>query len=110
MAAGTVVVARSARQFQGVFDVIVAKVTSDTANLIDAAGATLSVTSVLGAALGDFVLVSLSVALQGITVTGYVSAADTVEIRIQNESAGAIDLASCTFRIVVLKPKGDAAI
>lgn len=74
----------------------------DTASLADGAGVTTTVT-VTGAALGDFVLgVSLGLDLQGLTVTAYVSATDTVAIRIQNESGGAIDLASTTIRVAVV--------
>lgn len=102
--------------FKGLFDAILADLTAvraplaglltgsatyDAANLIDAAGVTSTIT-VTGAALGDFVLgISCSVDLQGITCTAYVSAADTVSFRLQNETAGAIDLASATFRAVV---------
>lgn len=76
--------------------------TFDAASLVDAAGATTTVT-VTGAALGDFVTgVSLSVDLQGITVTAWVSAADTVSVRFQNESGGTLDLASATLRVRVL--------
>ena len=78
-------------------------ITYDTASLIDAAGATSTNITVTGAALGDVVLVSLSVDLQGITVTGYVSAANTVNARIQNESTATVDLASATLKAVVLK-------
>ena len=76
--------------------------TYDAANLVDGAGATSTIT-VTGAALGDLVLVSCGVDLQGITLTGYVSAANTVSFRLQNESGGPIDLASTTYRAVVLK-------
>lgn len=76
--------------------------TYDAANLIDGAGATGTVT-VTGAALGDFALVSFGVDLQGITTTAWVSAANTVSFRLQNETAGALDLASTTVRALVLK-------
>jgi hypothetical protein len=77
--------------------------TYDAANLVDGAGATGTIT-VTGAALGDFVVgLSFGVDLQGITATGYVSAANTVSFRLQNESGGAIDLASTTVRAVVAK-------
>src|SRR5690349_14035119 len=82
--------------------------TYDTASLADGAGATTTVT-VTGAALGDFVLVSLGVDLQGITVTGYVSATDTVAVRIQNESGGTLDLASTTIRVRVIPQASFAA-
>lgn len=76
--------------------------THDFGSLVDAAGETGSVT-VTGAALGDFVIMSCSVDLQGMTLTGYVSAADTVSYRLQNESGGTLDLASATVRARVFK-------
>ena len=42
--------------------------------------------------------------LQGITLTAWVSAADTVSVRFQNESGGALDLASGTIRVMARKP------
>lgn len=72
--------------------------TYDPPNLADGAGATTTVT-VTGAALGDAVEnISFSLDLQGITLTGYVSAANTVSVRFQNESGGVLDLASGTLR------------
>jgi hypothetical protein len=41
--------------------------------------------------------------LQGITLTAWVSAADTVSARFQNETGGALDVASGTLRIRVRK-------
>ena len=90
--------------FRSLFDTIIHKETGvNIASLADGAGATQAVT-VTGAALGDFVLVSFELDLQDITVTAYVSAANTVEIRVQNESGGVIDLAAATVNIVVLQP------
>jgi hypothetical protein len=77
--------------------------THDPPNLADGAGATTTVT-VTGAALGDFTRASFSLNLQGITVTAWVSAADTVSVRFQNESGGALDLGSGTLRVKVEKP------
>jgi hypothetical protein len=74
--------------------------TYDPANLADAAGVTTTV-PVTGAALGDFACASFSNNLQGITLTAWVSAADTVSVRFQNESGGALDLASGTLRVRV---------
>lgn len=74
----------------------------DAANLVDAAGATSTGATVTGAALGDLVLASYSVDLQGITANSYVSAANTCKTRLQNESGGAIDLASATIRYLVI--------
>jgi len=54
--------------------------------------------------LGDMVIgASLGVDLVGLTVTGYVSAANTVKFRIQNESGSTADLASATMKIVVVR-------
>lgn len=79
----------------------VGSATYDPPSLADGAGATTTVT-VTGAALGDFVTgVSFSLDLQGITVTAWVSAADTVSVRFQNESGGILDLASGTLRVMV---------
>lgn len=75
--------------------------TYDPANLVDGAGVTTTVTAT-GAVLGDSVTsVSFSLDLQGITLTAWVSAADTVSVRFQNETGGAIDLASGTIRVYV---------
>lgn len=74
--------------------------TYDPPNLADGAGTTTTV-AVSGAQLGDAVACSFSADLQGITMTAWVSAADTVSIRFQNESGGAIDLASGTIRVWV---------
>jgi hypothetical protein len=77
--------------------------TYDPASLNDGTGATTTVT-VTGAALGDFVEgVSFSLDLQGITLTAWVSAADTVSVRFQNESGGVLDLGSGTIRARVRK-------
>lgn len=76
--------------------------TYDPASLADAAGATTTVT-VTGAALGDIAAASFSNALQGITLTAWVSATDTVSVRFQNESGGTLDLASGTLKAWVFK-------
>lgn len=76
--------------------------TYDPASLADGAGATTTVT-VTGAALGDLVLPSFSVDLAGVSVTAYVSAANTVSVRFQNESGGTVDLASGTIVARVFK-------
>lgn len=72
----------------------------DPSNLADGAGETTTVT-VTGAVLGDFALASFSLDLQGIGVTAWVSAADTVSVRLQNETGGALNLAQGTLRALV---------
>lgn len=59
--------------------------------------------SVPGAELGDFVVASAGVDLQGITLTTYVSAQDQVTFQLHNESGGAVDLANTPFRVIVFK-------
>jgi hypothetical protein len=94
----------SAQQFSSVFpDVLRASATINVASLADGVGSTETVT-VPGVALGDIVIgFSFGVSLAGITATAYVSAADTVSIRVQNESGGVLDLASTTVKVVVGK-------
>ena len=81
---------------------LVGSATYDPPNLVDGAGVTTTV-GVAGAVLGDFTLASFSLDLQGITVTSYVSAANVVSVRFQNESGGALDLASGTLKVRVIK-------
>lgn len=76
--------------------------TYDPPNLVDGDGASTTVT-VTGAALGDVALASFSLSTQGITVTATVTAANTVTVRFQNETGGAIDLASGTLKAVVFQ-------
>lgn len=84
-----------------------ATATYDPGNLVDGAGETSAGITVTGAALGDTVLVYPPYDLQGITVTGYISAANTIKIRVQNESGSTVDLASGIWRVVVI-PQGSA--
>lgn len=76
--------------------------TFNPGSLADGAGDTTTVT-VTGAAVGDYAMAAFSNALQNITVTAWVSAANTVSVRFQNESGGVLDLASGTLRVRVLK-------
>lgn len=69
----------------------------DPGNLADGQGVTTTVT-VTGAALGDYAEASFSLDLQGIALTAWVSAADTVSVRFQNETGAPIDLASGTIK------------
>jgi len=68
----------------------------DPPSLADGAGTTTTVT-VPGAALGDFASAAFSATTSGITITAWVSAANTVSVRFQNESSGTLDLASGTL-------------
>ena len=103
-AATSVVVERGTKQFQGMFqEMWKVTCTLDAASLADGAGESDTV-AVPGVALGDMVLgFSTGVDRAGITITGYVSAADTVVLRVQNESGGTVDLASTTVKLVVAR-------
>lgn len=75
--------------------------TYDPPNL--GAGATTSTTvAVTSAALGNLALVSFSLDTQGVVFSGYVSAADTVTVRLVNPTAGGIDLGSGTLTAYVM--------
>lgn len=75
--------------------------TYDPASLNDGDGATTTIT-VTGVALGDLVHASFSLDLQGIILFAWVSAADTVSIRFQNESGGTVNLSSGTIQVRVI--------
>ncbi|MER2519725.1 MAG: DUF2793 domain-containing protein [Bdellovibrionales bacterium] len=62
-----------------------------------------SAITVTGAAFGDFVMVAAPYELQGIDATAYVSAANTVKIRLSNLTGSAVTLASGTWRARVIK-------
>jgi riboflavin synthase alpha subunit len=105
MASATAVVSRRGNdQFRGLFsDTWAVVCTLDAGSLVDGAGETDDVT-VPGVALGDMVIgASLAVDLVGLTVTGYVSAANTVKFRIQNESGSTVNLLSATMDIVIVR-------
>ena len=102
--ASAVVSRRGTDQYSGLFsDTWAVVCTLNAGSLADGAGETDDVT-VPGVALGDMVIgTSLAVDLVGLTVTGYVSAANTVKFRIQNESGSTVDLASATMDIVIVR-------
>jgi hypothetical protein len=102
--ASAVVSRRGTDQFRGLFsDTWAVTCTMNAGSLINGAGETDDIT-VPGVALGDMVIgASLGVDLVGLTVTGYVSAANTVKFRIQNESEATVDLASTTMKLVVVR-------
>jgi hypothetical protein len=77
---------------------LTASATYDPPSLAAGTGVTTTV-GLTGAAMGNYVTVGFSLDLQGITVTGYVSTANTVAVRFQNGTAGTIDLASGTLNV-----------
>lgn len=99
--AGTQITATAAQINRVCTGALSGSATLDPTSLVDGAGATMTIT-VTGAALGDFAMVAAPYDLSGISVTAYVSAASTVSVRIQNESGGTLDLASGTWKALVL--------
>jgi hypothetical protein len=79
-----------------------ASTTYDPPSLAAGEGVTTSL-AVNGATLGDYARASFSLELQGIALTAWVSAVDTVSVRFQNGTAGTVDLASGTLRVRVEK-------
>lgn len=70
---------------------------------VAAAGSTTTTVTVTGAALGDIAAASFSLSLGGLTVSAYVSAADTVTVVLANNTAAPIDLASGTLSARIQK-------
>ena len=105
MAAATAVVSRRGNdQFRGLFsDTWSVTATLNASSLADTVGETNTI-AVPGVKLGDIVMnISMGVDVSGISITPYVSAADVVSIRFQNESGGTLDLASTTVKAVVVR-------
>jgi hypothetical protein len=99
------VVKNGREQFQSVFDsVFQVRATMDIGDLADGAGESNTV-AVPGVKLGDMVVgMSFGVTLAGFTVTAYVSAADVVTVRVQNESGTQTNPASTTIKLVIGRP------
>jgi len=72
-------------------------------NILDGAGVTALLT-LTGAVFGDFVAVAAPYDLQGIQAMAYVSAVDAVQFRLDNNTGGAVNLASGTWRVKLTKP------
>lgn len=81
---------------------LAASATYDPPSLIDGAGTTTTV-ACAGASLGDFAQCSFSGDTGGMLLTAWVSAANVVSVRFQNETTGTLDLASGTLRVRVNK-------
>lgn len=97
----------SPRQFQALFDIMFGSATVNPADLAQGADGQVNVTAT-GVAVGDAVLFFPGVAItSGVTVQATVSAANTITLTFDNESADHVDLASSTWRFVVLRPKGN---
>jgi hypothetical protein len=101
MAVGT----KAARQFQALFDTIPFKATVDFGSAADAGFVAADIT-VTGAVLGSPVIVAIGVDVVDVGVSAQVTAADTVTVVLDNNTGGAVDLASTTVTGMVFVPKG----
>jgi len=91
------------RQFQDVFPEVLFGSESYNAGSIVDGNEEVGELTIVGAALGDFVLASHGVDVVDLAVTAQVTAADTVTYQLLNNTGGTLDLAAATFRCVVLK-------
>ena len=74
----------------------------DAGSIADGDEEALEIT-VAGAALGDFVLASLSIDVADLALSGAVTAADTVTLVLSNNTGGAVNLGAATAYCLVLK-------
>lgn len=81
---------------------LIAEVTVDPASLTTGARVAATVT-IGGVKVGDFAVASFDPMDAGISITAQVTAADTVVVWFHNLSAGTVDLASGTLRVLVEK-------
>ena len=82
--------------------VLAASGTHDLSSIADGDEEAFTITCT-GAALGDVVLgCSSSLDIIDLGVTAQVTAADTVTVTVLNNTGGALDLSSATFRVVIL--------
>ncbi len=83
------------------YDVLTGSTIWDPASIASGATATTTVT-VTGAVLGDFVdNISFNRSLSGLTLSGYVSASNTVTAVLSNNTGGSVDLSSGTLSVRV---------
>lgn len=84
-------------QLEGISSIIA----TISATIPNTTGTTITGT-LTGARFGNLVLLGNSANLQGVTVTAYVSAIDTISIRLQNNSGGSVTFTSLALTVVVL--------
>ena len=77
---------------------LIGSATYDPPSLSSGSGATTTVTCT-GASIGMFATASFGLDTQGVVLNAWVSAADTVSVRLQNLSGGTVDLASSTLTV-----------
>lgn len=106
MAVTAVVTNRGKQQFPGLFNDMWMVTYTESANIAPTTGIdAVSTVTVPGVALGDLVLaVGCSVDSNSMTITGNVTAADTVKITWANNTAGTITLTTPNVKFIVARP------
>ena len=85
-------------------EMITGSVAVNPASMTTGTDSSLTVT-IAGAAVGDFVMAVPAIDMGEVSYNAYVSAADTIEIVFYNSAAGTVDLASSTWKFLVLRPE-----
>lgn len=101
------------KTFQDIFTVVGAGAfTVDFGNAATGSGTFIGsgAITVAGAQLGDIVLVGPAIDVLDAVIVGSVTAADTVELTLLNNTAGAVNLGSQNVRLVVLRLNADYAV
>ncbi len=94
---------KNSRQFRGLFgESIPFKATVDMGSAAVGEFAAADIT-VAGAAVGDFVMIAPGIDLTDVILSAQVSAANTVTVVVNNNTAGIVDLDSQVFTGAVLK-------
>ena len=89
------------RQFRELFKAVIPfSATVDFSSAADAETQASDIT-VTGAALGDLVLASINVDVADLTFDAQVTAANTVTVTVNNNTGGAVNLASATVKGLV---------
>ncbi len=86
----------------GITDLLIGTATWNPAAILDGDMEAKDIT-VTGAALGDQVLVSASIDVTDLQLTGTVTATDTVTAVLSNSTGGSVDLGSFTATALVIK-------
>ena len=88
----------------GLGRVLYGEVQSDASNIAANAARDIAINNVAGAAVGDAVAVAPPAGIDdGLAVVGFVSAADTVTVRLINTTNAGIDPPAATYKVAVFK-------
>jgi len=93
---------KHARIGAGGWSVVAEVLVPSPPQVIPATGSLTMLLTIPGAALGDLALVSATTDLKGLDVTAYVSAADSVFLRVRNSQSFPVDLADAQWHIKVI--------